>query len=209
MHPSVLFPHRHIIISLPTCSPSKLSWPVFTPLAGYCPLPLPSVHPICPSKSCPGQYSETLYDRCFIYWSRSILHESSALSHFDLQSWKYKIHLENVVWAFAQNYEWQLFDIFRAYQLSMWPVHCRIILTFDLDIITYLEHFLWPIAQQLYMKLWPLTLKSCLQILVWPSWGVHGCWEVRLKTEFSLSKKYLQSWGHAKHNIWYFYLCVF
>ncbi len=33
-------------------------------LLSLCP---PSIHPVQPSKSCPGQYSETIHDNCFIF----------------------------------------------------------------------------------------------------------------------------------------------
>ncbi len=36
---------------------------------------------------------------------------------------------------------------------------------------------------------------------------MDGCWEVRLKAEFSLSKNF--SRGHAKHKTWSFFLFVF
>ncbi len=67
-----------------------------------------------PSKYCPGQYSETIHDRCFIFsgqinlvWN---LYTVRFLWYLNLSPWKYDLRLEFLFWPLHRNYKWQLLD---------------------------------------------------------------------------------------------------
>ncbi len=111
---------------------------------------------------------------------------------FDLQPWKYDLHLEKLV--LLRDYKWQCLHILWPYQANIRPVHWKVILTFDLNIMTIILKFL---------------LKSCINIIIMTKiiWFVKvdfSLWNRVYKllfssAEYSVSTLFLK----LKENTWY------
>ncbi len=126
---------------------------------GYCYLQHQSVHL---SKSCPGQYSETIQDSCFILseqinrtWN---LYTVRLFWHFEIQPWKYDLYLECFVLGITRKLHGSCF-ILLGYIVRPWDL-CTVGLFWPFDL------YIMTVTLKILVTFTIKTLKCILYILI-------------------------------------------